>query len=329
MNLIPRRCFIPVLLTVASLLAPRAASAADYAMAPDFIANPAPHVVLDGLKGLRVSDTLLVPTIYLRVATEGTVFASKGIGGSTASAKGSFSVNGLEKSSLQTLATQLYTQFVQDLKAAGWKVLTYDDIKDDPEVTKLERRKADGALGFPTEKSPDGRTHFAIVTPTDPQNFTPAMQGLHWTLRHVGKARNATVLVPHIDIVAPQVWGETRKGYSSASAKVNTAPGMNMNYALILALTPKGGGGVIAKMKYAVVNATENAGAFTDAKDKTPSAANGISKGLGILGGVGSISRSSAAYQFTIDPAAFSAGVVRGGGGFLTYIAKVIGAEKP
>lgn len=329
MHLSSRRSFLSVFLIVATVALPRLASAADYALAPDFLANPAAHVVTDGAKVFRVTDTLLVPTIYLRVATEGSVFASKGIGGSTASAKGSFTVHGLEKPALHALATQLYTQFVQDLKAAGWKVLTYDDVKDDPEVVKMERRNGDGALGLPTEKTSDGRTHYAIATPSDAQNFTPAMQGLHWTFRHVGKARNATVIVPSIDIVAPQVWGETRKGYSSASAKVNTGPGMNMNYAMILVLTPKGGGGVVMKTKYAVVNTTENAGAFVDAKNTSPAAANGLSKGLSILGGGGSINRSSAAYQFAIEPSAFSAGVLRGGGAFLGHVTKVVTAEKP
>lgn len=324
-----RRFHLFTLLALAGTIVPHAAFAADHATADEFLANPAAHVVLDGAKVMRVTDTLLVPTLHLRVATEGSVFATKGAGSSTASAKGSFSVQGLEKPALNALATQLYHDFVQRLKADGWKVLTYEDIKDDPEVTKMERRAADGALGFPTEKTADGRTHFAVVTPSDAQNFKPAMQGLHWSFRFVSKARNATVIVPQIDIVAPQVWGETRKGYSSASAKVNTAPGMNLNYANILVLTPKGGGGVVVKTKYAIVNATEKAGEFVDAKNTTPSAANGISKGLSILGGGGSINRSSAAYIFAIDPQAFSAGVLRGGGGFLNQVAKAIAAEKP
>lgn len=323
-----RRTFL-LGLTAATLLAPRSASAADYVMAGDFATNPAPHIAFDSLKSLRVTKTVLVPTLYLRVGAEGSVFASKGIGGSTASAKGTFTVLGLEKAALQKLSTQLYDNFVQRLRADGWTVLTYDDVKDDPEVVKMERRAGDSALSLPVEKSPDGRTTYALVTPSDAQNIKPAMQGLHWTFRTVGAARNATILVPSVDVVAPQIWAETRKGYSSASAKINSAPGMNMNYGMVIAFTPKGGGGVIAKMKYAIVNASENAGTFVDAKDKSPSAANGLSKALGILGGGGSISRASAAYTFQIDPAAFDTGVLRGGGGFLDGVAKAMAAEKP
>lgn len=329
MHSLIRRSYRTLGIALAVVLASPVSHAADYVLAPEFLANPAPHVQFDSLKALRVTDTLVVPTLYLRVATEGSVFVSKGAGSSTASAKGSYSVHGLEKAALMALATQLYDNFVQRLKAEGWKVITYDDIKGEAEVTQMERRAADGPLGFPQEKTADGRTNYAIVTPSDTQNFKPAMQGLHWTFRHVSKAKNATVIVPHIDIVAPQIWGETRKGVSSASAKVNTAPGMNLNHALILALTPKGGGGVISKVKYSIVNTGENVGAFVDAKNTTPTAANGISKGLSILGGGGTINRSSAAYQFAIDPKAFETAVLRGGDAYLAHVAKAIAAERP
>ncbi len=298
-------------------------------MAADFVANPVPHLQMDALKTFRASNTILVPTMLLRVATDGSVFVTKGAGSSTASAKGSYSVNGLDKAALTALSAQLQDDLVKRLKADGWNVLTFDDIKGDPEVAQMARRTADGALGFPQEKDAGNRTNYAIVTPTEAQNIKPAMQGLHWTFRNVAKARNATVIIPQIDIIAPQVWGETRKGYSSASASVKTAPGMNLNYAMIIALNGKGGGGVVLKTKYAVVNLSENVGTFVDAKSKTPSAANGISKGLGILSGAGSISRASAAYQFQIEPKTFDEAVLRGGGGIFAGFAKAIAAEKP
>ncbi len=303
-------------------------SAIDYIRTPEFIADPAPHLALDAIKSLRVTDTLLVPTLNLRVAVQGSVFAAKGIGGSTASAKGSFVVLGHEKAALNALAAQLYADFVQKLKDAGWKVLTYDDIKDEPEVVQLARRSGDGPLALPTEKSQDGRTSFVVATPTEAQNFKAAMQGLHWTFRGVGQKRNATILIPHLDVFSPQLWGETRKGYSSASAKVNTHPGITLTFAMIVAQTPKGGGGMIVKTKYPVISA-ETVGTFIDAKDKSPSAANALSKGLSILGGGGSISRSSAAYQFEIDPKAYATGVQASSGTFLNQAAKAIAAGKP
>lgn len=298
-------------------------------MLADYAANPAPHIETNALKTFRASKTIVLPTIHLRVTTSGSVFVAKGIGSSTASAKGSFSVHGIEKPALQALATQLQENFVKRLRADGWTILTYEDIKNDPEVTQLERRKGEEPWDFPQEKDGGGRLNYALVTPSDEQAFKPAMQGLTWSFRHVAKARNATVIIPQIDIFVPQVWGESRKGYSSASATVKTAPGMNLNYAMITGINGGGGGGVLFKAKYAVVNLGENVGAFFDAKDKTPSAANGISKGLGVLSGAGSISRSSAQYKFAVDPAAFDAAVLRGSEAFFGYVAKAIASEKP
>lgn len=317
------------LLTLISGCALSSARAADYVAITDFLANPAPHVQVEQTKAFRVTDTILIPTVHLRIMTGGSVFATKSSGSSTAAAKGTFTVLGLEKDALMTLATELQAKFVARLKADGWKVLTYDDVKGDAETAKLPRRKADGPLGLPEEKDGGGRLHYAVVTPSAEQAFEAPAQGVPWMFRAVGKARNATVVVPQIDIYAPQVWTETRKGYSSASATVKTLPGMNLNYAMVLAFTPKGGGGVVAKMKYAVLNLGENVGTFIDTKNTTPGAANGISKGLGILGGGGSINRVSAEYQFAVEPKAFNAAVLRGGEGFLNHVAKVLAPEKP
>ncbi len=310
------------------VLATARLGAADYVLADAFVSDPSSHVQADATKTFRASDTIIVPTLYLRVVTDGSIFVAKGAGSSTASAKGSYSVHGLDRAALLALATQLQDNFVAQLRKDGWKVLTYEDIKADAEVVQMTRNAPENALGFPQEKDRAGQMNFAIVTPTDAQNFKPAMQGTHWTFRHVAKARNATVVIPHLDIVAPQVWGESRKGYKSATAEVKTAPGLNLNSALILALNGKGGGGMVFKSKYPVVGA-EPVGTFSDAKDKSPTAANGISKGLSILGGGGSINRSSAAYQFAIDSKAFGDAALRSGDRFLAHVAKVIATEKP
>lgn len=309
-------------------IATSVARSADHVMMADYVANPAPHIETNALKTFRASKTIIVPTIHLRVMTHGSVFVAKGIGGSTASAKGTFSVHGIEKPALQALSAQLQDSLVKNLRAGGWTVLTYEDIKNDPEVTQLERRKGEEPWGFAQEKDGGGRLHYAVVTPSDEQCFKPAMQGLNWSFRHVAKARNATVIIPQIDIYVPQVWAESRKGYSSASASVKSLPGMNLNHVMITGINGGGGGGVLFKAKYAVVNLGENVGAFADAKDKTPSAANGISKGLGILSGAGSISRSSAEFKFVVDPKPFEAGVLRGGDAFFGYVAKAIASEK-
>jgi hypothetical protein len=307
----------------AALLLTASVALADNAPLDAFKANPAKSLDVSGINSLKVSKRILVPTVFIRFGIRGSVFAAKSAGSSTASAKGSFVVHGLERDALIALSKQLHDAYIAQLRAAGWEVLTYEDIKSDPGVVAMERQKGEGELNFPEQRDAYG-TVYAIVAPSDAQLFKPAMQGALWPFRFVGKELNATVVVPQIDIVAPQVWAETRKGYKSASATVKTAPGMNVNFAIVVGMTPKGSGMMI-KLNGSILNATTDAGAFTSAKDKTPSAANGLSKGLSILGGGGNISRASAAYTFMIDPKKFDQGALAGGDAFLAASVKAMG----
>lgn len=297
-------------------------ASAQWAMNDAFQKNPAASLDVTGTKGMSVSKKVLVPTVYLRVATSGSVFVAKQKGNATASAKGNYTVLGHERAALEALAKQVEAEFIASLKAAGWEVLTYADIANDPGVKSMERQKGEGALGFPLQKDSNGAL-YAVVAPSADQIFKPAMQGPAWPFRFVCKERDVTVLIPQIDIIAPQVWSEASTGYKSARAEIKSLPGMNMNYAMIMGLTPKGGG-VLIKLKGAVVNTTENAGTFVGAEDKSPSAANGLSKGLSKIAG-GSINRASGSYTFQIDREKFDAGVRTGADTFLKASVRAMG----
>lgn len=289
-------------------------ASAQWSMFDDFKANPAKSLDVTGGSVAKVSKKVIVPTMNLRVATSGSVFVAKQKGKGTASAKGSYTVQGLERDALMALAKKLEAAYIEQLKAAGWEVLTYADIAGHESVKTMEREKGEGALNFPLKKDSNGAL-YAIVTPSAEQSFKPAMQGPTWPFRFAAKDFDATVLIPQIDIVAPQVWAETGSGYKSVSASIKTAPGMTMNYAMIWGLSPKGGG-LLIKLKGAVINTTMEAGAFTSAQDKSPTAGNAVSKGLSVLGG-GAINRASGAYTFQIDPAKYETGVLAGGEVFL------------
>ncbi len=299
-----------------------ATASAQWAYYDAFKANPAASLDVSGAKGMAASKRVLVPTVYLRVVTSGSVFVAKQKGSGTASAKATYTVEGHDREALMSLAKKIEADYVSQLKAAGWEVLTYADVADDESVRKMERGRGEGALNFPVQKDSNGAV-YAIVAPSAEQTFKPAMQGPTWPFRFVSKERNATVLIPQVDIIAPQVWAESSSGYKSVSAEIKHLPGMNMNYAMVQGLTPKGGG-VLIKLKGAVVNTTENAGSFTGMKDKTPSAANGLSKGLAILGGGGSINRASGTYHFTIDREKFDEGVLKGAETFLAATVKAL-----
>jgi hypothetical protein len=144
---------------------------------------------------------------------------------------------------------------------------------------------------------------------------------------------DATIIIPQYTIIAPQVWGESSRGYSSVSAEVKTSPGMNLLRASAMWMgKPKsrvmhGAPGVVLKQQ--VINITEKAGTLQHTADTTPQAANALSGVLNMLSGAGNIQRTSGEYAYTIDRDAYTSGVMNGIGRFNAEVAKAAAEAKP
>lgn len=273
--------------------------------------------------------TIVVPTVYVKFLVDGKVFVSKQgsalstLGGGSANsvkASAKYKVVGLDKTLAQSIAKQAYDDFVKRMRDAGYTVLTYDDIKDRDYVREAARYSAkdvDAEWGLPVESPVNTSDKYLIATPGDDMQFKIGFTGVFAEFMKRGKPKfeDATVVIPQYTIVAPQVWGETDSGYNRISAGINTAPGMNLQYANASWMgKPRvrmGGkvAGVITK-NY-VTNITEKAGEMVKVEDTTPNAANGISKALSLFGG-GSIKASSANYTLTVDPKAYTEGALNG-----------------
>src|SRR3954469_3852180 len=78
-------------------------ASAQWSMYDAFKANPAASLDVSGTGGMTVSKKVLVPTIYLRVATSGSVFVAKQKGKATASAKATYTVQGHDRDALMAL----------------------------------------------------------------------------------------------------------------------------------------------------------------------------------------------------------------------------------
>lgn len=314
------------------------------APAADTPASAAAPVDPSGLMPVRVNvvnpedlgdygKTVVVPTVYLKLLTEGSVFVAKqgGLfgGNNSVKAKAAHKVVGLDKALARSLAKQAHDDFVARLRAVGYTVLTYDDIKDRDYVQAAERDAGDATWGLPTEKSADGRDVFVVAAPSDAQQFKIGFTGPFSVFTQYGKPKftDATVIIPQYTIVAPQFWGEKGGGIGSISATVNTAPGMNLQTANAWWMgKPKsrmatGISGVTAKA--ALINTTPKAGQLTEAADTTPVAANALSKALSLLSGAGSIKQNSAEFTFTIDRDLYLQGAMVGIGSFNAEFAKV------
>lgn len=286
---------------------------------------------------LDFNKTVLVPTVYLVLLTDGRVSASKQAGmfqqgSGSARASANYRVSGLDKAYAQRLAQAAYDDFVTRMRQAGYKVLTYADVSTRDYIQSAQRESAANAL--PTES--EGGINYIVATPTDEQHFKGGLAGgLFNQFISLGKSKvtDATVIIPRYVFHAPQAWGESSRGYKSVSAEANVAPGMNMWTASAHWLgAPKsrmmrGIPGVATKSQ--LINATETAGTLAKTADTTPQAANAISAGLGSLFGGGAIQSSSGEYQLTIDRQAYAQGIMNGVSSFNAEVAKAATSAKP
>ncbi len=285
---------------------------------------------------------VVVPTAYVKLLVDGSVFAAKqgsGLsalgGGSTNSvkAKASYKVAGIDKALAQGLARQVYDDFVARLRAAGYTVLTYEDIKTRDVVAAAARNTGDADWGMPTEKAVGSRDSYVIAAPSDEMAFKIGFTGVFAEFIKYGKPKftDAAMVIPVYTINAPLASASTGGGYNRIEASTNVVPGLSLQYASALWMgAPKvrmGGGnaaGVVSKGP--VVNISDNAGSLSK-QDTTPSAANAISKTLSMLGGGGSISASASDYTFTIDKAAYSAAALHGMTSFNAEVAKALAGQ--
>ncbi|NVO04555.1 MAG: hypothetical protein HXX19_00605 [Rhodoferax sp.] len=288
---------------------------------------------------LDSNRTLVIPTLYVSVLTDGSIAASKRSGlfsssNNVAKASASYKVTGFDKAYVQQLAQAAYEDLVDQLRKAGYTVLTYDDVKDRDFVKAAARQTSVGAMGLPTKS--EGPNNFVYAAPSDEQVFKSGFGGGDLAeFQSGGKSRftDATLIVPTYTFVSPQSWGEGSSGYKSVSAEVNVAEGMNMQSARATWMgQPRvrimtGIPGVATK--FALQNVTEKSGALTKMADTTPQAANALSSVLNMLGGGGVIKSNSSEWQLAIDRDAYRAGVLNGVRAFNAEVAKAAAAAAP
>lgn len=289
------------------------------------------------------NNTVVVPSAYVKFLVDGKVFVSKQgsalstLGGGSANsvkASAKYKVNGMDKALAQSIAKQAYDDFVSKLRAAGYTVLTYNDIKDRDFVKGAAREKNDATWGLPTESV--GSDTYIVAAPSDEQSFKYSLNGGQFSeFIRLGKPKftDATIVIPNYTVVAPQVWGETGGGYNRIEAGIKTGEGMNLQYAGVTWMgkpkTRMGGGnapGVV--IKNPMINVTAKVGDMVKAADTTPTAANALSKGLSLLTGAGSISASSAEYTFTLDRNAYTSGALKAIGDFNNEVARAAAGAK-
>lgn len=272
------------------------------------------------VKFFKGAKRIIVPTATVKLVVSGEVGAFVQRGGNSAKAKSKYVVSGIDKEFAQAMAKKVQDDVITQFRAAGWEVLSYDDIKAEKDVVEEDRLKVDAAWQMPVDKNAGNL--FVVANPTDEQNFK--MDKIHWNLRKIAKERDAVIYAPTYTFIAPQFWAETSRGYKSSSVQVNSAPGVTLMPAGIYAifLNHKGAGGAF-KNNEQYVHLADDAGVISEATDKSPEFANALSKTLAALGGGGYIDSKVGFYGYTLNREKFEAGVL----GTITNFNTAVAAE--
>lgn len=260
------------------------------------------QVIVDWEKNFDDADTFFIPTCIVRVPKEGKIAVSKSgralpqtvrAGAGVVKAGARFKVVGLDRELVRSAAKAACDDFAAKIRASGFKVKTWDDVKGEAWARKVAVA-APGADGLVM----DGDV--IVAAPSDAQNFKPGLGGQYITsFQSWGGAvykDQMTLIIPTYVYAAPRLWGVAEGGAGRASVAIDAAPGMNLLNAWAPILTQPGAWGGF-RLK----------GPSVDVSEK-----------------VGELAKEDAAYTLTVDKSAYGQGVLDGAAKFNGEVAKIL-----
>ncbi|MCB1046197.1 MAG: hypothetical protein KDC10_03265 [Calditrichaeota bacterium] len=300
----------------------------------DLFDKPDKQFEFINLKYLSKGEALIVPTLYLDVLTYGK-------GTARAETSGLQAMRGKEQSTVKAtaeaiipldgalyrqLASQLYDDFVTQLRAQGWTVYTREDVKDDPIVQKMKLHTPDKDFGEPSVKWTDGITkkEYLRFAPEGFPVFENNLTGPLFKLKKLAAQKSATLVLPTLGFDPAQLQLSAERGYSSLSASAGVAPELILANASYAFLNPKNAGGAIyGKEIWQVLN--PEAGVLVEQKDASPEFANALSAALSALSSSGSISSKKGQYVIQPDRQVMTTEILRAGVAANDIAARAIG----
>ncbi len=210
------------------------------------------------------TDTYLIPTLRLRVSVQGSVWAQKG----GAKTHGKYYVVGAGHDLMQDLASKLQNDLVTKMRGAGYKVLTYDDVKSEPDVAGQSLDSVDSRYGLHTSGGLGMPVTFIDATPSDAQSWSQPIQGPAWPFRGLSKSKNLTVIIPELTFTTPQMFAKTERNVFEDKAGISMDPTMIFEGALVTGLTPKGGGPAIQVQQHGKRTASDAPGRIVKANEE-------------------------------------------------------------
>ena len=187
------------------------------------------------------STSYLVPTTYLYIAARSKVGAGGTLG--KAGVRAAAFTDGLTKSGIQQLAGQMQSEIVGQLRAAGYTVLTFDDVRAD--VADKARMPVNPRFGMPTKDMRNfPGVDFFVATPSDEQAVDFGMMGPQANYTKAAQRTGATLLLPQVWLTLPQLSATASQSegftWRSSKAGVSGSPAMHLAGAWVNGLTAKG-----------------------------------------------------------------------------------------
>jgi hypothetical protein len=266
------------------------------------------------IKTCAKSTAFLVPTTYLYVTVRTKLSAGGGLG--LAKSKARVFIEGLSKQELQALAAKVTDEIVGQLRAAGYTVLTWDDVKSD--VADKERWPDNPRYGVPTH---DARafpgTDFVVAAPSDEQTLSYGLTGPAANFGKAAQRTGATLLLPEIYFTLPQLGASASKkdilGYRNSTANISFDPAMHLAGATIYGATAKGGWCSIGVPEHGVRVPAKVSGQFKElqvTKDQNDE-----------------WSLTQGDFAFVVDDAAFQTGVLATGRSLARLVADAMSGK--
>lgn len=200
------------------------------------------RVQLGTIKTCAKNTAYLVPTTYLYVTARTKLSAGGGLG--NAKSKARVFIDGPTKQELQQLSGDITNEIVSELRASGYTVLTWDDVKGD--VADKERWPTNPKYGMPTH---DARafpgTDFYVAAPSDEQALSYGLTGPAANFGKAAARTGATLLLSEIYVTLPQLGAQANvtktETWKSSSSNITFDPAMHLAGAYVYGSTAKGG----------------------------------------------------------------------------------------
>lgn len=276
----------------------------------DIFDKPAKQFDFGKMKFLEKSDTVLIPFVEVKLQNWGSQGAvaqtSRFSSGPTQTAQARATLaSSVDPKLAQELATQLHKDMVEQMRAAGWKVITLDDVKDTKAYSKLKWEEDEElGRGIKIEKK-DGKfmgmsaaggsgNGFIIAVPEGQQFLKSGINGPTWELRKVIMEKGVNLLIPIYQVNTMYFkTGETSR-MTRASASVESGALVSLGTVTSLYTNPKIAGSAIVFTDNAYGKNTGVAGGVVkSSKDTSPKVANALGSVFRAVGGAGIKNSSS------------------------------------